>query len=75
MMQPIRNLASAVLLESAKEYCERGKTEEEKKTIIKELNSPWMDFLTSGMSKDVARELLKNEKIIRIRLRNNKELN
>ena len=75
MMQNVKNLTSSVLLQAAKDYCDRGTSQSMKKVILKDLNSPWMDFLTDGMAKVVAEELLKNEKMIRIRLKKAEELN
>jgi hypothetical protein len=72
--QDIKNLASAVLLQAAKDYYETDKTG--KKAILKDLNSEWMYFLTDGMSKIVAEELKTNERAIGIRLkRYTEELN
>lgn len=75
LMKNYNNLASATMLEAAREYCERGTTPAQKRAIIKDLNGQWMDFLTNGMSKNVAEELQKNEQAIRIRLRKAEELN
>ena len=75
MEQCYRNLAAAVLLQAAKDYCDRGTTKEQQKVIIKDLKGQWMDFFTNGTSKSVANELLTNEKIIRIRLKKCEELN
>lgn len=65
----IRNLASAVLLQAAKDYCDLGTNEKRKRVIIKDLNSQWMLFLTDGMSENVAQELQYNEKEISVRLK------
>jgi hypothetical protein len=62
----IRNLASAVLLQAAKDYC-RG-SEKEKKAVLKDLNSKWMDELTDGRSKLIAAQLVKNADVIAKRL-------
>lgn len=75
MRQNVTNLASAVLLEAAREYCERGKTKAEKNAIIKDLKGQWMEFLTNGMSKVVAEQLIVNERAIRLRLKKSEELN
>lgn len=58
----IRNLASAVLLQAVKDYCQGS--EKEKRDVIKDLNSKWMDELTQGLSKVYAEKLLKNSEEI-----------
>ena len=75
IMRGIETLASRTLLEAAKEYCEYGRTEGEKKSIIRDLKGEWMNFLTDGMSTVVAEELLKNEKEIAVRLKKIEEVN
>ena len=75
IMQGIKNLGARVCLEAAREYCECTTTPAKKKTIIKDLKGQWMDFLTNGVSKTVADELLKNEKEIAVRLKKIEEVN
>lgn len=69
IMRGIKNLASATLIEAAREYCE-VETTQQKNKIIKDLNTTWMDFLTDGMSINVARELQRNGPAIKKRLEN-----
>lgn len=66
MEQAIRNLASAVLLQAAKDYC--NGTEKEREIILRELRSIWMRYLTDGTSVVVAEQLEKNWKAIAPRL-------
>ena len=68
IMKGIKDLASATLIQAAKDYCDDDATPNEKKAIIKELKSPWMDFLTNGTSKNIAEELLHNERVIKKRI-------
>ena len=68
IIQGIKSLASAVMLQAAKDYCDESTTDVAKSVIVKELKGEWMDFLTNGTSKNVARELLHNEKEIKNRL-------
>ena len=75
IMQGIKNLGARTCLEAAKEYCENRTTPAKKKLIIKDLKGQWMDFLTNGLSKTVADELLKNEKEIAVRLKKIEEVN
>ena len=68
----IKNLAAAVLLQAARDYCYGS--EKQKQAVIKDLNSPWMDFLTQGQAKVVAQELERHPDEIKERLRRqNKE--
>ncbi len=66
MEQNIKNLASAVLLQAAKDYC--AGTEKEQAKISEELRSEWMQELTQGISLVVAEQLEKNWKSIAPRL-------
>jgi hypothetical protein len=63
----IDNLASAVLLQAAKDYC--FGSARERNNVIKDLNSQWMDFLTQGRAKVVAQELELHADEIKERLR------
>ena len=75
IMQGIKDLGARTCLEAAREYCEYNTTPAKKKAIIKDPKGQWMDFLTSGLSKTVADELLKNEKEIAVRLKKIEEVN
>lgn len=66
MEQNIRNLASAVLLQAAKDYC--AGDEKERAKISEELRSEWMQELTQGISLVVAEQLEKNWEAIAPRL-------
>lgn len=72
--EAIKNLASATLLQAAKDYC-RADTKVDKRVILKELNSDWMDLITDGESFIVAEQLPMNERAIRKRLKVSGELN
>lgn len=67
IMQNIKALAAATLTQAAKDYCD-AEAVTEKKKILKDLNGDWMDFLTSGTAKSIARELQHNERKIKKRL-------
>ena len=73
IMRGIKSLASETLLRAAKDYCDVG--EEERKVIIEDLNGKWLNYLSNGMSKKVAEELIKNEPEIRARLKKEEEAN
>ena len=64
----IRELANETLLQAAKDYC-ATEDEAQKKKIIRDLNSPWMDLFTDGVSKVVAQALQTNEQAICERLK------
>ena len=58
MEQNIKNLANAVLLQAAKDYCDGN--DRERKVILKHLRSEWMRFLTNETSIWVADQLENN---------------
>lgn len=64
----IQALASATLIQAAKEYCDEHTSLEEKRVILKDLKGEWMDFLTNGTAKNVAEELQRNEKGVKERI-------
>ena len=69
-MQAIKNLASAVLLQAAKDYCSGD--DRQRARILKELRSKWMQELTAlndCNSLIVAEQLEKNYEAIAPRLR------
>lgn len=67
LYESIQQLASETIIQAAKDYCIAS--EKGKKEIIKELNSPWMDFFTDGTSKVAAQRLQTNEQEICERLK------
>lgn len=73
IIQGIKELGARTCLEAAREYC--ATTPAKKRAIIKDLKGEWMDFLTNGLSKTVADELLRNEKEIAVRLKKVEEVN
>jgi broad-specificity NMP kinase len=68
----VKNLASAITLQAVKDYFQSA--EKGKKTILKDLRSPWMIMLTNDASVVVAEQLEKHPEEIRERLRRNGEL-
>ena len=71
--EAIRELASETLLWAAKDYC-ATEDEGQRKKIIKDLNSPWMDLFTDGTSKVVAQALQNNEQAIADRLKSESDM-
>jgi uncharacterized protein YeeX (DUF496 family) len=63
-----RNLAFAITAQAVKDYLREGKTDAQKQAILKELRSPYMQFITDGTSDMVAEQLEKNPKEIAERL-------
>ena len=53
----IRNLACAILLQAAKDYCNAKPDSETRRKILKDLRSPRLKFITSDMSAIVAEQL------------------
>ena len=51
-----RQLVAAVLLQAARDYC-KDDSERKRSEIIKSLRSPYMDFMSNGMSIVVADQL------------------
>lgn len=69
----IRQLSSAVLLQAVRDYC-KAPTESHRDAILKELRSPYMDFLSNGMATVVAEQLEKNYEAIKTRLLNEEDI-
>lgn len=69
----IRDLACAILLQAAKDYCNPKATDDKKKEILKDLRSKRMDFITQGTSRVVAEQLESHPEQIAERLRRNCE--
>lgn len=63
-----RQLAMAVTLQAAREYCNTKRD-----SILKELRSTWMDIITDGTSVIVAEQLELHPEEIRARLRKTPE--
>ena len=76
--QNIRNLACAIILQAVRdyfvkdEYFTKEKTEKmfekKRKRILKDLRSPYMDFISGGKSVVVAEKLEKNPREILSRI-------
>ena len=67
--QNIRNLTCAIVLQAAKDYCNKKASPERKAAILKDLRSKWMDFITEGTSVVVAEQLEKHPQEIAERVR------
>lgn len=65
----IRQLSAAVLLRAVKDYFGKKSTPKRRAEILKDLRSPWMDFLTNGDAIKVAERLEKYPDEIRKRLK------
>jgi hypothetical protein len=66
-----RSLVCAITMQAVKDYFRA--TADERQNILRELRSEWMDYITDGMSVNIANELEKHPKEIRARLRKFKE--
>ncbi len=71
MTDSIRTLAAAVTLQAVKEYFSKPS---ERKKILQDLRSPWMDNLTDGQSLVVAEQLENHPDEIKSRLRKNAKI-
>lgn len=69
MEENYKALACAVTTQAIKDYFDKGIERSEKKKIIKDLKSPWMDWLTGGLSVLAARQLKTNPGAICRKLR------
>lgn len=69
-----RNIACAITMQAVKDYFATGVTEKKKKTILIELRSEWMNFITDGMSLIVAEQLELHPEEIRERVRRESEM-
>ena len=70
----IRNLACAIILQAVKDYFEDGITDKQRKAILKDLRSPYMDTLSNGTSVIVAEQLEQHPEEIAVRLRKHYEM-
>lgn len=68
----VRNLACAVMIQAAKDYCEQDDLKKREK-ILKDLRSNWMETFTEGTSIVIAEQLELHPKEIAARLRQNYE--
>lgn len=64
----IRNLACAITMQAIEDFCHTTKPEK-RKAILKDLRSPYMDFITNGTSTIVAEQLELHPEDIAKRLR------
>lgn len=72
MNPTIRNLACAVMIQAARDYCGQDDPKKREK-ILKDLRSNWMETLTDGTSIIIAEQLELHPKEIAERLRQNYE--
>jgi hypothetical protein len=62
----IRNLACAITMQAVRDYfADKDKQHQ----ILKDLRSPWMDFITGGLSVMTADQLEKHPNEIKARMR------
>jgi hypothetical protein len=66
--ESVRRLAAAVTLQAVRDYF-KTTSDKKRNTILKDLRSPWMDWLTNGTSVNVAEQLEKHPAEIKERLR------
>ena len=64
-----KELICAVMRETVREYFHRSTTDKKRVAIIKELKSPWCEFITNGLSIYLAEQLVKNPEAINERFR------
>jgi hypothetical protein len=62
-----KRLASAIIMQAVRDFFKGNKGE--RKVILRDLCSSYMDLITDGMSVVVAEKLAKNPKSIRAKLR------
>lgn len=53
----MRNLACAITMQAVKDYFAKGVTAKQQESILCDLRSKWMDFITDGTSVAVANQL------------------
>ena len=70
----IRNLACGITMQAVKDYFEAEGQPKKQNTILKELRSKWMDFITNGTSVVVAEQLELHPEEIRERLEKHHEI-
>lgn len=69
MEENYKALGCAVITQAIKDYFNKETDKEEKKEIIRDLKSPWMDYLTNGLSLMAAQQLKENPGAICRKLR------
>ena len=74
METAIRNLGSAIILQAVKDYFGPKATPETRETILKDLRSSRLKFITNDMSEIVAEQLELHPEEIAERLRRNEEI-
>lgn len=62
----IRNLACAITMQAVRDYFAESA---QQRQIIQDLRSPWMDFITGGLSVMTADQLEKHPNEIKARMR------
>ena len=69
-----RNLTCAIIMQAVKDYFDANGNTKKQETILKELRSKWMDFITNGTSVIVAEQLELHPEEIRERLEKHHEI-
>lgn len=69
-----REITCAITMQAVRDYFATNATPKKRDTILKELRSEWMDFITDGTSTIVAEQLEKHPKEIAERLRQHHEI-
>lgn len=70
----IKSLTSAIILQAVRDYLSPKASPKKQDEILKDLRSPYMDFITNGQSVLVAEQLELHPKEIAERLRRNSEM-
>lgn len=69
MEENLKALACAVTAQAIKDYFDKETDKKEKKKIIKDLKSDWMDWFTNGLSPIAAKQIQENPRTICRKLR------
>ena len=69
----IRNLGAAICYQAVKDYCNPATTKAQKRVILKDLRSGYLNALTNGTATIVAEQLEVNEWEIKQRIRKIKD--
>ena len=67
----IKSLTSAIILQAVRDYLSVKASPKKQEEILKDLRSPYMDFITNGQAALVAEQLERHPKEIAERLRQN----
>lgn len=70
----INELTTAIILQAVRDYFSPKTNQKKQDEILKDLRSPYMDFITNGQSVLVAEQLELHPKEIAERLRRNSEM-